>query len=139
MKESHFQTLFGNYIRTHKFQKSAVFELKISKSTSLPFNVVKDHQIQALQAVTGEGFYYKITDPPIFGNMQTRFNAPRPFDCMLLKEIKAFIVIVFYHPRKPKQFIFIPISTFLYERDSSHRKSLTEKRALEISSGTIIL
>lgn len=134
MRESDMQTIFGKYIRTYKPRVPAVFELKISKGPSLPFNSVKEHQIEALQSVTGGGFYHKLIDPPVFGNMQTRFNAPRPFDCFYLIGIEAFIVIWFYHPGKKKEFIFISISRFIAERDTSARKSLTEARAKEIGS-----
>lgn len=138
MKESDMQTIFGRYIRTIKPKRSAVFELKISKGKSLPFNALKDHQIAALQGVTELGFYHKLIDPPVFANMETRFNAPRPFDCLYLKGIEAFVVIWFYHERQPKKFIFIPISRFLDERDNSDRKSLTEERAKEIGTEILI-
>ena|SRR3990167_7485920 len=134
MKESDMQTLFSKYMRTKRPKISAVFELKFSKKGALPFNALKDHQIKALQEVTESGFYHKLIDPPVFANMQTRFNAPRPFDCFYLIGVEAFVVVWFYHERKPKSFIFIPISTWLDERDNSSRKSLTEVRALEIGS-----
>lgn len=133
MKESDMQTLFGKYIRTKKPPKSAVFELKICKGTSIPFDALRPHQVAALSQIS-QGFFHKLIDPPIFENMQTRFNAPRPFDCFYLKDVEAFVVIWFYHERQPKKFIFIPIKKFLLEKETSSRKSLTEVRAREIGS-----
>lgn len=138
MRESNIQTIFGQYIRNKKPLVSAVFELKLSKGTSIPFNVLKDHQIESLLAARKEGFYYKLPDPPIFENMATRFNIKRPFDCMFLTGIEAFVVIMFYKVRQPKKFIFIPIRTFLDEKEKSDRKSLTESRAKEIGAEIFI-
>lgn len=138
MKESDMQTLFGKYIRSKRPPQPAVFELKICKGTSLSFDALKDHQIKALQEVSREGFYHKLTDPPVFGNMQTRFNMPRPFDCFYLIGIEAFVVIWFYHERQPKKFIFIKIRDFLIEKESANRKSLTEDRAKIIGKEILI-
>lgn len=132
------QTLWGKYLRNNPPKKSAVFELKICKGPSIPFNALKEHQVKALQEVTESGFYHKLIDPPVFANMQTRFNAPRPFDCFFLINIEAFVVIWFYHERKPKEFIFIPISVFLDERNNSKRKSLTELRAKQLGQTILI-
>ena len=137
MKERDFQTLFGKYIKAKKPKKSTIFELKICKGTSLPFNSVAEHQIQALIDATGDtdmGFYHKITDTPWGTIDKFRYTSLKPFDCFYLTGIEAFIVIWFYHERKPKKFIFIPISIFLDERDNSERKSLTEIRAREIGT-----
>ena len=133
MTEADMTILFGKYIRSIKPKKSAVFELKIAKGP-LPFSAVKPHQIEALQAVTREGLYHKITDTPWGTTNKFRFTQPKPFDSIYLVNIEAFIVLWFYHPRKPKEFIFIEIFKFLNERDSSSRKSLTEQRAKEIGS-----
>lgn len=137
MRESEMQTIFGKYIRLHPPIQSEAYELKICKSTSLPFNSLKEHQIEALMGVE-KGFYHKLTDPPIFYGGKMRFNVPRPFDCMFLKKIIGFVVLWYYKSRKTKVFIKIPIRQFLQERDSSKRKSLTELRALEIGIPFVI-
>ena len=133
MREADMQVMFCQYLRLKQSKQSAVFELKICKGTSLPFDSVKEHQIKALTAVKN-GFYHKLTDPPVFAGMNTKFNSPRPFDCFYLIGIEAFIVIWFYHERKPKEFIFIPIEVFLKEKENSTRKSLTEVKAKEIGT-----
>lgn len=131
------QTLFGKYIRSHKFSHSAVFELKICKGTSLPFDSVKDHQIEALQRATGRGLYHRLTDQPWLED-RPAFTLQKPFDCFYLTGVLAFVVVWFYHPNKPKKFIFIPVSTWLDERDNCGRKSLTELRAREIGTEVLI-
>lgn len=132
MKESQMQTLFSTYIKIHPPIQSEVYELKICKGTSLPFDSLKLHQEKALLNCQKDGLFHKITDPPVFYGMNTRFNSPRPFDCMYLTKVKAFVIILFYKLRKPKIYIKIPIENFIKERDISSRKSLTEARALEI-------
>ena|ERR1035437_6118350 len=134
MRESDMTTLFGKYIRSKKPLLSGVFELKIVKKGALPFDALRPHQAEALTAVVEAGFYHKLIDPPVFADMQTRFNAPRPFDCFYLVGIQAFVVVWWYHERQPKKFIFIPIKKFLAEQATSDRKSLTEIRAKEIGT-----
>lgn len=126
------QTMFGKHIKNNPPLESEVYELKISKGNSLPFDSVQEHQIIALVNAENDGLYHKITDPPIFYGGKMRFNVPRPFDCMFLIKAKAFIILWFYHERQKKVFIKIPISIFLKEKNLSERKSLTEQRALEI-------
>lgn len=137
MIEKDMQTIFGKYVRSHPPDIAEVYELKICKGTSLPFNALAKHQEQALLQVK-LGFFHKLSDPPIWSKMnQTRFNIPRPFDCMFLTGIQAYVVIWYYHPRKVKVFIKIPVLIFLKEREISTRKSLTEQRAKEL--GTLIM
>lgn len=134
MKESNMQTLFGKYIKAVLPNKSATFELKICKGNALPFEAVKEHQREALLRCQNGGFYHKLIDPPVYAEMKTRFNAKRPFDCLYLIGVEAFVVVWFYRERKPKKFIFIPIKVFLEEEEKSSRKSLTEIRAEQIGS-----
>ena len=55
------------------------------------------------------------------------------YDGIFLKNMeKALVVICFYRPRKCKQFYYIEIDDFLFEKERSARKPLTEKRAGEI-------
>ncbi len=131
MRESDMQTLFGKYLRQNSPNQTEVYELKISRGPSLPFNSLQDHQAKALLEVE-TGFFHKLTDPPIFYGGKMRFNVPRPFDCLYVKKALGFVVLWFYHPREQKVFIKIPIKEFLHERDISTRKSITEIRALEI-------
>jgi hypothetical protein len=129
MKERDFQNIFGK-INT----QWGVFELKLARGKSLRFDSLQPHQADALMNIGGrKGFYHKLSDPPVFSQMNTRFNSKRPFDCFHLKSIPAFVVIIFYTPRKRKTFYYIRISDFLAEQKRSERKSITEERCKRIA------
>jgi len=132
------QTLFRDYIKHNSPIFPEVYELKICKSTSLPFDAVKKHQTKALLDSKKFGFFHKLTDPPIFYGGKMRFNLPRPFDCMWLIGVKAFVVVWFYKPRQPKIFIKIPIQNFIDLEGKSVRKSMTEEMALSIGTPFLI-
>ena len=137
MKEQILQTILGNYLRENPQNENAVYELKMSKNTSMPFSQVKEHQIKALLQAKNGNLFHKIADAPIFMGSRTRFNMKKPFDCLNMYQTKAFVVIVYYQPRKKKEFIFIDIDDFVEEIKISERKSLTEERAKVISSRII--
>jgi len=138
MKEKNFQSEFKKNNKIH-----GVFELKLCKGVSLPFSSVKPHQEKALLAATTmEGLYYKIPDQPVSemeedapkeneNNKQKgkkiRFTLPKPFDCFLVKNTPAYVVIMFYVPRKKKTVYYIPIGDFLEMKNSVTRKSMTEE------------
>ena len=111
-----------------------VFELKFCKGTSLPFKALAEHQEQALIKVwNGEGFFHKITDQPVFAESKVRFTKPKPFDCFYLKYCPAYVVIMFWTPRKMKNVYYIPIKDWIEMRNKADRKSVTEKMAIEYS------
>ena len=129
MKEKDIQTIF----RDHN-QVMGVFELKLCKGTSLPFDAVKEHQRQALSQVsTDTGLFFKIPDSPIFTGTKMRFTALKPFDCFHLAQIPAYVVICFYQPRKYKRFYYITIQAFLELEQEVYRKSITMDMAKEFS------
>lgn len=125
-------SLFRGYLLNNPPKESEVYELKIGKTNSIPFSNIKPHQIPTLLKVQEEGFYHKISDPPVFYGMNSRFNSARPFDCMFLKGVKAYMVIWFYVPRQPKVFYKIPVVNFKQMIDNSIRKSFTEEMLLQI-------
>ena len=135
MVEKDMQVLFGRWLQENKPERPSAFELKIVKGTSVPFGRVKDHQVTALGAVKNGGLYHKIQDSPVSWGMGSgmRFTKPKPFDCMHLVG-DAYVVLWFYEPRKKKQAMWIDVDTWVNERDTSERKSLTKSRAEEISS-----
>jgi hypothetical protein len=132
MKEKDFQILFSKWIDDNYHYDSAVWELKICKLKSMPFDQVKPHQIKALQKAKSGGLYHKINDMPIFKGSKMRFTNPKPFDCFFVSGVKAFVVIWFYKPRQEKEMIWIDIEEFLKEEETCGRKSLTEERAKEL-------
>lgn len=132
MREKDFQTQFAK-----RNTLSGVFELKFCKGTSLPFSSLAEHQEKALLATTSEeGLFHKITDAPFFKDAQNkmRFTRPKPFDCFYLQCTPAYIVIMFWKPRKKKNVYYIPIFAFVSMRESAERKSITESMAKESSS-----
>ena len=129
------QVLFGKYLKANPPNKTEVYELKMCKQKSMPFDQVNDHQIEALEKALKGNFYYKISDSPVSWGMETpmRFTAPKPFDCQNIFQANAYIVIWFYKPREKKEFILIDVRSFVAEKISSVRKSLTEQRAKELA------
>ena len=154
MKESQFQTMFKDWIYSNTARTilytSGVFELKIEKTKAMRFDKVKKHQIDALLLAKNDWFFHKISDSPIFYNMQTRFTTQKPFDCFFLVGVNAYVVIWFYHPRQEKKWLFIDIDDFITARDyglppwsrdfydiSNARKSLKEKEWERIAKFTV--
>lgn len=135
MKEKQLQSILGNYLKENPQNRNAVYELKMCKGNAMPFNQVAEHQIEALKQAKQGNLYHKIADTPVSWGMNTkmRFTAKKPFDCMNIYKAEAYIVIVYYKPRKKKDFIFIDVDDFIKEQENSDRKSLTEERAKLIS------
>lgn len=130
MKEKDIQTLF---------MKADVplgaYELKLAKGTSIPYNSVKEHQIEGLRKVKSEeGLFYKINDMPAFAGSMTRFASPKPFDCFKLRCDKSYVAICYYKPRQPKMVLCIEIDDFVNAMENDTRKSMTEEKANEIKS-----
>jgi len=132
MKEANFQTEFKAKNEIH-----GCFELKLCKGTSLSFSSIKEHQKQALLNISsGTGLYWKIADAPFFKDEKARmrFTKPKPFDSFLLKDIPAYIVVMFYIPRHKKHVIYIDIERFIRMEKETTRKSFTEEMAIDYSA-----
>ena len=99
--------------------ESATFELKQTRTGSIPFRALKPHQEQALLHVTSGRFVWKIMD----------CGYENPFDSFFLYKAAAYVVVVY----SSKRFYCIDIDSWKKERLQSVRKSLTEERALCIS------
>lgn len=121
MKEKNYQTIFNHWLK-NVYKKTGAFELKLTKTNSLPFISVVPHQIEALKAASDRGLVYKIPDA----------GYQNPFDCFSMFGVPAFVVIKY-----PLSFEMITIDNFIYERDRSKRKSLTYERAQAISNISI--
>lgn len=122
MKEKDFQTKFTRWLH-HRFQGVGAFELKICKGTSLPFDAVQPHQLEALFLVSSVGIEYKIPD-------DTR--GTKPFDCFRLQGA-AYVVIMFYR-RGCNHFYMIPVDRWHIAQKTLPRKSLTEAEAARIGT-----
>lgn len=120
MKEKNFQSKFNRWLQ-NRYEGNGVFELKLVKRNSLPFDAVKEHQLHALQMAKYQSVVYKIEDGSF---------SQKPFDCFKIT-CPSFVVVMFYK-RSQNCFYMIDIDKFLTEKVISKRKSLTEERAWDI-------
>jgi hypothetical protein len=127
MKEKNFQTEFGKRNTVH-----GVFELKLCKQRSLPFNSVAKHQVRSLSNAENNGIYHKISDTPVSWQKNQRFTRSKPFDCFYLK-CDAYVVIMFYEPRKKKNVYYIRIVDWIDMQRRYERKSITEDMAKKVA------
>lgn len=120
----------------HKHNEVYTFasEQKISKSKSIRFDAVQDHQIEfLLQVVNGE-FFYKFNDFYIKGK-----TLKKPFDSFFLGkglQDRAFIIIMFYTQRKKKNVYWIPVFDWLSIEEEFRlkgRKSIKEEELKKYS------
>jgi penicillin-binding protein-related factor A (putative recombinase) len=132
MREANMQTLFGQYLKEHLPEQNEVYELKMTSGNSIPFDAVKDHQVENLRKAEEKDFYHRIADQPVFYGMKRRFTIQKPFDCLSMTKSKAYVVVWFYKPRKKKVFIKMRIEDFLRMKKYSKRKSFTEEMALKV-------
>ena len=121
-KERDFQTKFSKWLRYQDRIGNAVFELKIVKGDSMPFDRVADHQVEALYHASREFIVYKIPDDTI---------GQKPFDCFKITRADAYVVIYFYKHAN-REFFLINIHDFIAEKNESTRRSLTRDRAMQI-------
>lgn len=125
-READFTLLFRHWLRANPMS-SAVFELKYSPTQAFPFNgsaAVKPHQIDALLASqTKGGLLYKAPDDS---------RGIKPCDLLLISNAIGYVVICY-----PKEFHIISIESYLLEKDTSIRRSLTNERAREIASVSV--
>ncbi len=119
MAEKDFQTRFNHWLKA-RWKKTGAFELKLTKTDSIPFSAVKPHQIAALKAAKHGVLAYKIADVGL---------AQKPFDCFCFAGVPAFVVIQF-----PGAAYGIDVDVFTEESRISDRRSLTEERARVIHS-----
>ena len=111
-------TVFRLWLK-EKYKKTGVFEVKVSKINSLPFDAVAEHQVWSLLTVRNNTFVYKIPD----------MGEKCPFDVVCYTKQPAYIVVKY-----PKGVAIIAIQTWCLEASRSKRRSLTWERAQELST-----
>lgn len=116
MNEAQFTTKLNKWFY-YKHQASCAIEVKLTKTQSIPFSVLKDHQWRNLRACEIGQTVYKIPDT---GNVQM------PFDMVMLVKVPAYIAVQFYK-RGEKKFYLIPPLTWSEMRNKESRKSVTEE------------
>lgn len=135
MKEKNIQTLFSSYINKNHPNEPIAWELKLinlEKCKSKAFSCVDKYQIGSLLAVEKYGLFYKIPDTAAING----FTGQKPFDCFFLKGL-AYVVPVFYVPRKRKTAYLIRIGKWLEMQEQAERKSFIESMC-EIACDEVI-
>ena len=138
MTERQMQTFFGKHVQQNPPHQTEVYELKICKGTSLPFDSIQEHQEKALLEAENSFLFHKITDQPWIQDRPYTFTNKKPFDCFVLVGVQSFVILWYYKPRKPKYFIKIPIKAFIVKREKGLRKSITEETAKQIGKEMFI-
>ena len=124
MLEKDLQKLFT---RSKAYGIEGVFELKITKTKSLGYSKIEKHQIVKLSQANGdEGAYQKLSDMSM---------DKKPWDCQNIKTTSAYIVVLYYVPRKPKVIYYVPILKFVATVHPG--EGLSEDKAKEIAEYTI--
>lgn len=121
MKEKDLQIIFGR-----KNKKIGAFELKMVKGISIPFSRIEEHQILSLAECEKKGLYHKIADQTI-GKFGYGSSMKKPCDCFNTPPMPAYLVIIWYVPRKRKTAYYIRINDFVSMAINTERKSATEK------------
>ena len=85
-REAKFQIWFKHYLQSKWLGKSAAFELKVAKTDRISYKVFLPHQLQSLLLAKKGMLYFKIPDMSF---------SQLPFDCFVLKESEAYVVIKF--------------------------------------------
>ena len=111
MTERQLLTDFSKKIKELKPTGTVVYEAKMVKAKSFRLASVAKHQVAGLLAAL-RGLWYKISDSPIYAGNKSRFTFAKPFDAIWIKAEEAYIVPIFYQPRKKKTAYLIPIKDF---------------------------
>ena len=75
-------------------------------------------------AAHGDGLSYKISDMSM---------GYKPFDCFRIANYPAYVVPVWYVPRKKKTAYYLPITKFVELMNTAPRKSMTEDNAIVLA------
>ena len=111
MTERQLLTDFSKKIKELKPTGTIVYEAKMVKTKSFRLASVAKHQVEGLLGAL-HGLWYKISDSPIYAGNKSRFTFKKPFDAIWIKADEAYVVPIFYTPRKRKTAYLIPVKEF---------------------------
>ena len=131
MKEKDQQTLFGRYLKDNPPTKTEKYELKMTSTKSIRWDMVAHHQVKALLDPLQ---YHKIPDMASIGG----YSSPKPYDCFVMIGVQGYVVVWFYKPRQPKVFHKIKIEDYLEAMSTAPRKSYREEDIEKISERIIL-
>jgi hypothetical protein len=118
--ESGFTTKFEKWAR-RTVPAPAVFEVKYSKTDTMPYSAIRTHQKAWLLASMGErGVTWKIPDAGI---------AHKPFDVLMVGFMDAYVVIKF-----KSGYVVVGADTFFEHEEKSKRASITYPEAKKIAT-----
>ena len=126
MNERSMYPYWKKYLENKRPESTEVYELKfvnLAKGKAFAFNHVDEHQIEGLLDSL-KGGYLRIMDQPWSSG---GFQQTKLCDSLWIKASQAYIVIVFYLPRKYKHAYMIPIKEFIELRGGWKRKSIREE------------
>lgn len=122
MQESNFQSLFTKWLKLNA-DESAAYELKITKTGTIPFSRIAEHQITSLLKAKHGILVHKISDSAI-GFL--------PFDTFTLVHSAAYLVVMFYKPRMQKVCYAIDIDDLIKLKDTPGKRSISEEDARDL-------
>lgn len=128
MTEKDYYPDIGKHYQKHIPEKNLVWEAKLTKTNSLAFNALMDHQEEKLLEAE-RVLSHKIAD---VGRLK------KPFDGIIIVDGTAVVIAIYYKPRKTRSFEIL-LRDFLKEKYNSSRKSLTIERAEEIALNELYL
>ena len=111
--EATFQILFKHWAQAHYTGGSAGFELKRTLTHRFYIPNIAPHQVVALNQAYNGTLYHKIADDSI---------GTKPFDCFILQNALAYVVIAF--GPTIKEFFLIPI--WVWNTKTKGKKSVTD-------------
>jgi len=129
MKEKDTHSIFARIVKKHSNRllsgkTSALWiDLKFvdtTKRNSLPFSEISEHQERFMKMATTGLVIYKNPDVGL---------ARKPLDFIITSGAIAGVAILFYKPRRKKEFIVLMYDEILQAREECGRKSLTENLA----------
>lgn len=121
-QEKDFQSDFNRW-KCHHMRYTCCEELKICKTDKFSFSHIASHQYANLYNAKHCFIQHKIPD----------LGQQNPFDSFSLCGVLAYVVILFYKPRKPKRFYVIGIDELMgFMDDNPKKKSITEEECEKI-------
>lgn len=118
-RESDFQSEFTKWLRTKAeglgMDFTFDYDLKITKTDSMPFTSVKPHQLTSLKKSKHACISHKISDQAM---------GFKPFDGVQICYAQAYLIILYYKKGEKKTMYFIDIDDYLNFIEGKSRGSL---------------
>lgn len=133
-RESDFQSEFTKWLRT-KAEELGMgytfgYDLKITKTNSMPFTAVKPHQITSLKKTKHGCIRHKISDQAV---------GFKPFDGMQICNSPAYLIILYYKKGDRKVMYFVDIDDYISFVGDKSRGGLPEETAKTMAKHIFIL